>query len=135
MYVQSTVVSSRRVGPPSDPLSSSLSGPLAKKRAIHRLTVEKLITKNDRAMNTATWLKFEMANRDHVAVLKCVVCSQFKIKLESMRNYRPAFINGTSNIRSSTFKENASTDMHCRAMVLFKNGRQIHATMHRSRGC
>ena len=37
-----------------------------------------------------------------------------------MRNYRSAFIDGTSNIHTSTFKEHATTDMHARAMSLFK---------------
>lgn len=36
-----------------------------------------------------------------------------------MRNYRPAFIEGTTNIRT-TFKEHAVRDMHAHAMVLFK---------------
>ena len=125
MSAQSTLVFSKRARPASNPPTSSLSSPLAKKRAVHRRTVEKWITENDRAMNTGTWLKFEMADRNHVAVLKCAVCSQFKAKLESMRNYRPAFIDGTSNVRvrTSTFKEYASTDMHCRAMILFKKER------------
>ena len=120
MSEQSTLVSSKHARPPSDPPSSSLSGPLAKKRAVLRWTVEKWITENDRGMNTGTSLKFEMADRDHVAVLKCAVCSQFKCKLEYMRNYRSASINGTSNVCTSMFKEHASTDMHCRAMILFK---------------
>ena len=51
---------------------------------------------------------------------KCAVCSHFKVKLESMRNYRSAFIDGTSNVHTSTFKEHATTDMHARAMALFK---------------
>ena len=109
----------KRARPPSDPPTSSLSGPMAKKRAVHRRTVKKWIIENDRAMNTSTWLKFKMAERDHVAVLKCAIC-QFKAKLESMRNHRPAFIDSTSNVRMSTFKEHASINMHCRAMILFK---------------
>ena len=35
--------------------------------------------------------------------------TQFNEKLESMRNFRPAFIEGTSNIRASTFKDSTST--------------------------
>ena len=56
---------------------------------------------------------------NQAAMLKCAVCTQFKEKLESMRNFRPAFIEGTSNVRTSTFKEHATNDMHCRAMLLF----------------
>ena len=35
-----------------------------------------------------------------------------------MRNYRPAFVEGTANVRASTFKDHAATDMHRRAMAL-----------------
>ena len=38
-----------------------------------------------------------------------------------MRNYRPAFIEGTSNVRTSTFKDHADTDMHKYTMVLFNS--------------
>ncbi len=101
--------------------SSSLSteGPPAKKRAVCRRIVEKWVVENDRALNTSVWLKFDMTDRDHVASLRCEVCSQFKDKLVSMRNFRPAFIDGTTNVRTTTFKEHAATDMHARAMVLY----------------
>ena len=81
------------------------------------------MVENDRALNTSVWLKFDMADRDHVLSLRCDVCSQFKEKLFSMRNFRPAFIEETTNVRTSTFKEHAATDMHARAMVLFKKQR------------
>ena len=98
----------------SDQASSSSSGPSTKKRVVQRRTVEKWIVENDKAMNTASWLQFETApppDRDRVAVLKCAVCTQFKEKLESMRNFKPAFIEGTSNVLTSTFKEHATSDM------------------------
>ena len=105
---------------PCDSDSSSSSSPLPKKRAVNRRTVEKWVTENDKSLTTSVWLKFDMADRDHVATLKCSVCSRFKKKLESMRNYRAAFIDGTTNYRTSTFKEHAATDMHARAMLLLK---------------
>lgn len=37
-----------------------------------------------------------------------------------MRNFRPAFIDGTSNVRVSTVKDHAATDMHARAMLLYE---------------
>ena len=84
---------------------------------------------NDRVLNTSVWLKFDMADRDHVSSLRCEVCSQFKDKLVSMR---PAFINGTMNFRTTTFKEHAATDMHAHAMVLFKKQRLYY---NRQRTC
>ncbi len=43
---------------------------------------------NDKSLNTSAWLRFEMADRYHVAVLKYAVYSHFQEKLTSMRNYR-----------------------------------------------
>ena len=94
---------------PCDSDSSSSSSPLPKKRAVNRRTVEKWVTENDKSLTTSVWLKFDMADRDHVSTLKCSVCSRFKKKLESMRNYRAAFIDGTTNIRTSTFKEQSTS--------------------------
>ena len=64
------------------------------------------------------WLKFDMADREHVSLLRCAVC--FREKLAGMRNTRPAFIEGTTCVRTTAFKEHAATDMHARVMALFK---------------
>ena len=81
--------------------------------------MEKWIAENDVELNTITWLKFKMADCNYVESILCAVCTQFKDKLESMRNYRPVFLDGTTNIRTSSFKEHADTDMHAHAMILF----------------
>ena len=91
----------------------------SKKCSITRRTVEKWIVENDKSLQTLRWLCFETSSdRERVTVLKCDVCSRFKDKLVSMRNFRPAFIDGTTNIRASTFKDYAATTMHCQAMLL-----------------
>jgi len=53
-----------------------------------------------------------------VTTLKCKVCGKYRDKLCLMRNYRPAFIEGMSNICALTFKDHVATDMHQRAMTL-----------------
>ena len=60
-------------------------------------------------------------DHDRVATLKCAVCSWFWERLQPMRNYRPAFIEGTSNVRTSTFKDHADTDTQKYTMVLFNS--------------
>ena len=100
--------------------SSSSEGPPAKKRSVSRTAAEKWVAEYDCTLNTIVWLKFNMADRDHVASLRCAVCTQFKDKLVLMRNFRPAFIGGTTNVQTSTFREHAATGMHERAMGLFK---------------
>ena len=98
--------------------SSSSSG--AKKRMVQRTTVEKWMKELDKEHSTSLWLKFEVADRDNVSLLKCSICSQFSKKLQSMRNFISAFIDGSSNVRVSNVKEQAGTDMHSSAMHLLK---------------
>ena len=80
---------------------------------------------NDKALNTATWLTYKMADRDHVKTLARSVCTRFNAKLKGMRNYTAAYIDGTTNLRTSSFKDHASSDMHARAMILLKKDRGV----------
>ena len=89
----------------ADAVNERDSPPPTKKRAVCWKTVEKWIKENDRSLNTTVWLKFDSDSHDHVDTLSCKVCSQFKDKLIGMRNYHPAFVEGTSNVRSSSFKD------------------------------
>ena len=99
--------------------SSTSTVPVAKTRVVYRKTVEKWITGND-DINASVWLKFEADRQGHVLSLKCSVCNQFKDKLVGMRNYRAAFVDGTTNVRLSTVKDHAATDMQAHAMQLLR---------------
>ena len=83
-----------------------------KKRAICQKTVEKWIKENDQSLNTTVWLKFDSDSHDHVDTLLCKICSQFKDKLLGMCNYHPAFVEGTNNVRASSFNDHAVTNIH-----------------------
>ena len=105
--------------------SSSSEGPPAKKRTVSKRTVEKWVAEYDCTLNTTVWLKFNLANWDHMASLRCAVCTQFKEKtcfnaqlLSSLhqRNHQRSNI----NVQTSMFKEHAATSMHERAIGLFK---------------
>ena len=100
--------------------SSSSCSETSKRRAVQKKTVEEWVSQYDKQFNTAVWLKFNTVDRTHVSTLRCSVCTQFQKQLESMRNFRPAFIDGTTNVRLSTVKDHAGTDMHARAMLLYK---------------
>uniref|UniRef100_A0A1X7SS85 C17orf113 probable zinc finger domain-containing protein n=1 Tax=Amphimedon queenslandica TaxID=400682 RepID=A0A1X7SS85_AMPQE len=100
--------------------SSSNSVHVAKKRAVQKKTVQKWVSLYDKELNTSVWLKYDTVYRVHVSKLRCSVCSQFRPKLESMRNFRPAFVDGTSNMRLSTVKDHTATDMHAQVMNLYK---------------
>ena len=77
-----------------------------------------------RSLNTTVWLKFDSDRHDNVNTLSCKVCRQYKDKLLGVRNYHPAFVDGTSNVRASSFKDHAVTDMHKRAMAFFRIAQQ-----------
>ena len=50
------------------------SDPLSKKRATTAKTVDKRKKEHDREQDTATWLRYEMTDRDHVLNLSCCIC-------------------------------------------------------------
>ena len=58
--------------------------------------------------------------RDTVGLLKCTVCVEFEARLIGMHNFRSTFIDGTPYLRTTSFKDHANSEMHARAMMLFK---------------
>ena len=95
--------------------SSSSNG--AKKRMVQRKTVEKWMKELDKKHSTCLWLKFEVADKRSLVTAEML---QFSEKLQSLRNFRSAFIGGSSNIRVSSVKEHAGTDIYSSAMHLLK---------------
>ena len=79
--------------------------PPAKKRGVSVKTDQKRITESNKEIGTSVWLKYEKADRDLVATLKCSV---FNDKLRGMRNYNDVFIVGSRNLQSSSYKEHAA---------------------------
>ena len=107
---------------PKRPANSSSSSVPPAKRAVTVSTVQKWIRENDKTMQTMTWLKFKKCENDagHVASLLCSVCQEFDNRLRGMKNYNSAFVTGATNLRSSNFKDHAKTEMHSKAMSLYR---------------
>ena len=126
-----TVVMSGHTSDREEPSSSSIVGPPTKKHAVSRRTVEKWVVENNRALNTS-WLKLHKldAGRSRPRVFsECAVCSQLEKMFVSMRNYRPAFVESTTNVWTTAFKDHAATDTHANAMVsLLSNKQQARNT-------
>ena len=100
----------------------------AKRPKVQVRTVEKWILEYDKSLNTSLWLKFKKLDCDHELSLHCAICVQFKDKLISMRNFRPAFIECTRNINTSSFKDHAATGMHGHAIFnLAKEATLVHS--------
>ena len=107
--------------------SSILECPPAMKRNLTKSMVDKWIADNDKALSTSTWLKYDVdtAARGRVVALKCSVCCQFRDKLIGMRSYIAAYTEGSTNLRTSSFKDHAASEMHSRAMLLLKKQQVI----------
>ena len=82
--------------------------------AWNALLLISIIANNDKVLSTSTWLKYDedTAARGGVVALKCSVCCQFPNKLIGMRNYSAAYIEGSTNLRTSSFKDHAASEMH-----------------------
>ena len=48
------------------------------------------------------------------------MCIEFQDKLRGVCNYSNAFIGRLKNLRASSFKDHAASDIHARAMLLLK---------------
>ena len=107
---------------------SPLENESAKKRMVTIATVKKWIVENDKDIATSTWLVYDTSDREHVSALKCSMCVLFKDKLQGLRNYNPAFVTGSTNLRASSFKDHAVTEMHKRAMILQKKSKSTCVT-------
>ena len=75
-------------------------------------TVEKWKTNHDRELDTLTWLTYKMADRNHVDSMSCSVCTCFRAKIQGMRNFSPAFIEGTQNLKKSGLSHQTKYVMH-----------------------
>ncbi len=91
------------------------------------------ISSCDREFNTALWLKYEKYDRDHVASINCSICTTFDEKIRGSRNYNDAFIVGSTNLHTSSFRDHAKTDMHQRAMILFRKSQGWLSTLQSQR--
>ena len=96
----------------SSALDTDSDLPSPKRCGVTIKTVDKWIADNDKTLNTMTWLKYNKVDCDHIATLKCSVCFHFDDKLCSVQNYNPAYVIGSTNLCTSTFKEHAASDMH-----------------------
>ena len=92
-----------------------------KRRSVSAKTVDKWILEYNRTLNTSTWLEYvKVAAEYHMVVPSWKVCVLIEDKLKGMRNFCWAYIEGSTNLRTSSFIDHAKTDMHQRAILLLK---------------
>ena len=90
------------------------------------------VLENDKNLDTATWLKYDISKLDRsivVSLLKCSVCIWFEEKLRGQRNFKLAFIVGSTNLRASSFKDHVS-DTHVQCYSINKPYLVVLLTTH-----
>ena len=71
------------------------------------------IQDNDKSFSTLTWLDLEMdADGDGISLLRCKIYCKFK----EIRINEKLWFEGSSNVKTSSFREHAESDMHKHAM-------------------
>ena len=76
-------------------------------------------------MDKSVWLRYDKVDRgmwlcETSTWPRCCVSAEFNEKLQGICNYNPAFVVGSKNLRASCYKDHAATNMHKRALLLFK---------------
>ena len=94
--------------------SEDFDKPPWKKRGLSVSTVENQILDNDKTLNTSTWLGYDKTGWNQVARLKCKVCQRFVDKIRGSRNFSAAFIDGSKNLRTTSFKDHA-----CHCLIIY----------------
>lgn len=100
--------------------------PVAKKRMVSYDTFLKWRTDLDKECQTVSWLDCETDTKPKgpkgktVTKLKCKVCSKFRAKIISRRNFSNRWIAGAESVRMSNIKDHAHSDQHAHAMLLLK---------------
>ena len=102
---------------PSRVMTACEEGPPSKKRAASKTTVETWKRQLDREYDTAVWLRYDVSSGDVVLRLKCSICTEFRDRLSGMKNFRAAFIEGSTNVRKSCVQDHAKSQMHEKAMT------------------
>ena len=92
----------------------------SKRRKVKSATVDKWILDYDKTLSTSTWMQYERSDRSHVSKIFCSICKRYEDRIKGSRNFNRAFIDGSANLRTSSFRDHAKSDMHERAMSLLK---------------
>ena len=102
-------------GPGRKRAACSDDNPPPKKWGVLAKTIVKWIAKNNKALSTSTWL--DKADCEYVATLKCSCASSCKTSYAVCATIAMRlFIGGLKNLRASSFKDQAASDMQVACM-------------------
>ncbi|XP_064644698.1 E3 SUMO-protein ligase KIAA1586-like [Lineus longissimus] len=89
-----------------------------KKRTLKSSTVDRWIKSDLARDNAELWLKYTADRDGNVSALRCTLCTSFEDELKTMKDFSPAWINGSGNLKLSNPKDHANTLCHAKAYRL-----------------
>ena len=91
------------------------------KRQVSKETFQKWQRTYEREHQSMVWLHAEMDDHDKtlVSMLWCVVCRQYEMRINGLKNFSRAWIDGSSNHKTSNITDHAKSEPHKAAMIQF----------------
>ena len=99
--------------------NSEVSQTAAKKtkRTVSLPTFRKWQRELNKEYDSVVWLKCEQDGATGTVVaMFCEVCRKYEDKIQSLRNYSPVWIHGSTNLKTSSVTDHAKSDQHRAAM-------------------
>ena len=105
--------------------SSDTSKTKQLKRQVSKETFQKWQRTYEREHQSMAWLRAEMDDQDKscckiaaiVSTLWCIVCRQYETRICGLKNVSRAWIDGSSNHKTSNITDHASSEPHKAAMI------------------
>ena len=92
------------------------------KRQVSKETFHKWQRTYEREHQSMVWLRAEMDDQDKslVSALWCVVCRKHETRICGPKNFSRAWIDGSSNHKTSNITDHANSEQHKSAMMYFR---------------
>ena len=106
--------------------NSEVSQTAAKKtkRTVSLPTFRKWQRELNKEYDSVVWLKYEQDGATGTVVaMFCEVCRNYKDKIQSLRNFSPVWIQGSTNLKTSSVIDHAKSDQHRTAMEHLRSER------------
>jgi len=113
----------KRIATQEAPVGPSSRSSKRSKRQVTYSTFLRWQTEKEKEHQTMSWLRCDKDSKKYVEQLWCATCRQFEDKIRRVKNFSPAWINGSSNQKVSNVVDHAKSDQHKLSMTLLRTQR------------
>lgn len=102
--------------------SSGASKTKQSKRQVSKETYQKWQRTYEKEYQSIAWLRAEMDDQDKslVSTLWCVVCRRYETRICGLKSFSKAWIDGSSNHKTSNITDHANSEPHKKAMMHYR---------------